>query len=284
MLALSSDIAYIHEPFNLDCRPGICNAGFDHWFQYISDENEHDYAVALENCLKFRYNVSDEFRAAGSLRDLVRMLRDYVRFETYRIWKRRPLVKDPIAVFSAEWLAKQFNMDVIVLIRHPAAFVSSLKKANWTMTFKPFVQQPSLMQNHLPKYKSELDEFLESERDIVDQAILVWNLIHHIILSYRENQPEWTFVKHETLSENPVEEFGKLYDKLGLAYPARIQRKIASFSVAGSAKGRSAHLKRDSKSNTWAWKTRLTDEEIRRVQVKTRDIANVFYAEEDWTQ
>ncbi|MFC2161878.1 sulfotransferase [Acidobacteriota bacterium] len=282
MIDLSSDIAYIDEPFSLNCGPGICKAEFEYWFLYICDENERFYLRNIDNCLRFKYNLSEEFRVAKSLRDLLRILRDYIRFEKYNILKKRPLVKDPIAVFSAEWLAKRYNMDVIVLIRHPAAFVSSLKKAKWTHPFDHFLQQPLLMQHHLFKYKSEIEKYSKTEKDIVDQAILLWNLIHHMILKYRENQPDWIFIKHEELSENPIEEFGKLYHKLGISFSMYIQSKIKDFCFAGPSKDNWNQLKRDSKSNIWTWKTRLTDEEIKRTKDKTNEIAREFYTEEDW--
>ncbi|MFC1738281.1 sulfotransferase [Planctomycetota bacterium] len=282
MLALSSNIAYIHEPFNLEHRRGICKAEFRYWFPYICDENEHLYLRYIYNCLHFRYNILEEFRDTELLKDLFRLLRDYIRFKKYKILKKRPLVKDPIAVFSAGWLAKRFNMDVVVLIRHPAAFAGSLKKARWNHPFDHFLQQPLLMQHYLMKYKSEIEEYSKREKDTVDQAILLWNLIHHMILKYRENHPDWIFIKHKELSESPIEEFGKLYNKLGISFSMDIQRKIKVFSFAGPEKDNSDKLRRDSKSNIWSWKTRLTGEEIQRVKEKTHGIARAFYTEEDW--
>ncbi len=53
---------------------------------------------------------------------------DYVNYYKYRMYNIRPLIKDPIGLFSYKWLVSKFDMDVLVLIKHPAAFVSSLKK------------------------------------------------------------------------------------------------------------------------------------------------------------
>ena len=41
MLAFSNEIAYIHEPFNLNHNPGIFKARFENWFPYIFHGNEH---------------------------------------------------------------------------------------------------------------------------------------------------------------------------------------------------------------------------------------------------
>ena len=282
MLALSPDIAYIHEPFNLNHSPGICRARFDYWFPYICDENEVLILNDISDCLNFKYHIFEELQASKSPAELLPSVLDCLRFQRNRILNKRPLMKDPIAVFSTEWLEKRFNMNVIIVVRHPAAFVGSIKAAKWTHPFDHFLKQPLLMGHHLVEYRRQIEDFSKSEADIVDQAILLWNMIYHTILKYRENQPDWIFVTHEALSKNPIREFGKLYQKLGLHYSTNIQEKIKGYSTADLSKVQSNKLKRDSKANIWTWKTRLNEQEIQRVKAQTIAIASVFYDEEDW--
>lgn len=281
MLALPSSVAYIHEPFNLYHRPGICKAKFDHWFSYVCDQNESLYLDDLESTLRFKYSVKEEVKVIGSAKDVLRLLRDYGRFTSYRLFSKRPLVKDPIAIFSAVWLAQKFNMDVVVLIRHPAAFVGSIKIAHWPHPFSHFLSQRLLMKQYLDKYRSDIEEYSKREKDIVDQAILLWNLIHHTILIYREEHPGWFFLQHEELSRDPVQKFSDLYRCLGLPFSKGIQRKIESFSRADPKKQRTS-LRRDSRSNIMQWKARLTVDEIKRIKEGTHEIASEFYTEEDW--
>lgn len=51
---------------------------------------------------------------------------------------RRLLIKDPLAYFSSKWFAKSYDMDVLILIRHPAAFAASLKQQGWYFPFSHF--------------------------------------------------------------------------------------------------------------------------------------------------
>lgn len=284
MIASSPLVAYIPEPFNIYCRPGICNAQFDYWFTYVCDNNEHQYYSHLNDTIKFKYHLLEELNSSKSIKDILRLLRDGTRFFIYRINRKRPLLKDPIALFSAEWLAQRFDMDVIVLIRHPAAFVGSLKKANWPHPFTHFLQQPLLMKHHLNEFEYEIREFAEYDKDIIDQGILLWNLIHHMILKYKEKCHEWIFVKHEELSKYPVSGFGKIFHRLNLDYPMNVQKVIKTFSSSINQNGQQTNvsLKRDSKANIWSWKNRLTKEEIRRIKEKTYPIASKFYSEKDW--
>ncbi len=281
MVALAPPVAYIHEPFNLHRKTGISKAKFKYWFTYICDQNQFPYSDYLEDTLRFKYDFSEELKAVNSVKDSLRLLRDYIRFEKYRLLRKRPLVKDPIAIFSAEWLAKKFNMDVVVLIRHPAAFAGSLKKAKWTHPFDHFIKQPLLMQHHLDKYRLEIEEYSKTEKDIVDQAILLWNLIHQMILKYQANNPSWIFVKHEKLSKHPLKEFANIYNRLGIHFSTDIQQEIKSYSFADPNIEKDP-LKRDSKSNILQWKKRLTVDEIEKIKENTYEIASKFYTEEDW--
>ena len=282
MLSLSSMIGYINEPFNMIHRPGICKAKFDYWFPYICAKNEQNYINDIRNCINFKYNGAEELKISRSIRDLGRLARDYYRFAKYRRQHRRPLIKDPIAVFSASWLADRFDMDVVILIRHPAAFAGSIKSMNMRHPFDHFLRQNLLMEHYLNKYRPEIEDFTKSEKDAIDQSILLWNLIHHMILMYRQDHPEWFFVKHETLSRNPVEEFGKLYDKLGINFTDQLKRKIMQFTNAVPAQNNPKSLERDSKSNISTWQKRLTKDEIARVKAGTVDIAREFYGDGDW--
>lgn len=284
MLAHAPRVAYIHEPFHVGHRRGLCNATFDRWYTYICNENESTYLRAVEDCLGFKYHTLGGLSTINSLKGCARLVWDYLQFTTYRWFRKRPLVKDPIAVFSADWLARRFDMDVVVLIRHPAAFVGSLKKARWSFSFQDLLEQPLLMQHHLHPFEAEIKEYAGSEKDVVDQGILLWNVIHHVILHYRQRHPaDWLFVRHEDLSRRPLQAFQEIYDRLGLTFTKQIEREIARYSLAApSINDSTTGLQRHSESNVATWKTRLTPDEIQRVKTRTHEIAREFYDQQDW--
>jgi hypothetical protein len=278
MIALSPGVGFIHEPFNLRHRPGICKARFEQWFPYLCEANGERYANDIRACLDFRYCLTDELKALKSLRDFARMARDYAAFTKHRLLRSRALQKDPIAIFSAAWLAGRFDMDVVVLIRHPAAFAGSLKSAGWTFPFEHFLQQDLLMERHLSSYRYDIEKQIDHPTDIIGQAILLWNVIHYVILKYQREHSNWHFLRHEDLSRNTVEEFRRLYVSLGLEFTDTIAAKIKKHSSAKKA----AALKRDSTSNISTWKRRLTASEIERVRDGTQSVARAFYTGDSW--
>ena len=111
-----------------------------------------------------------------------------------------PLLKDPIAVFSAEWLNTTFGTEPVLLVRHPAAFAASVKRLDLRHPFGHFLAQPLLMRDWLEPYAEQLETFARREQDIVDQAILLWNVIHHALAEYRTRHPDWILLRLEDLS------------------------------------------------------------------------------------
>jgi len=284
MIATSSAVGYIHEPFNLHHRPGICRAKFDYWFPYISKENESIYYKPIKDTFCFSYNLINEIKSIGGLKDVARLVRDYTYFLLCRISNVRPLIKDPIAVFSAEWLASTFNMDVVVLIRHPAAFAGSLKNLNWTYPFSHFLEQSLLMKDHLSPFEKEIREYAKRKHDIIDQAILLWRLMYHMVLKYKRSHKDWIFVRHEDLSTDPLSGFRNIFERLNLQFSERVKNIVKKHSNPANPADPSdmASIRRNSKLNIYNWKNRLTRSEIKRIRANVRDISDFFYSGEDW--
>jgi len=284
IISSSPEVGYIHEPFNLNPRPGVCNAKFNYWFTYITKENESIYYQPIKDTLCFRYNLFAEIKEMKKPKHLLRLVRDYTNFIRYRIFNVRPLMKDPIAIFSAEWLASTFNMDVIVLIRHPAAFVSSLKRLNWTFPFSHFLEQPLLMRDYLYPFKEEIKKYAIEEHDIIDQATLLWKIIHYVIAKFKTNHKDWIFVRHEDISKDPLVEFQNIFEKLNLQFSNYVKNIIKKYTNSTNPVDPSnpSSLRRNSKQNIWNWKNRLNKEEIVRIRYKVKDISDLFYSDEEW--
>lgn len=290
MIALSPDLVYIHEPFNVNSNahispPGIYNVTFDYWFTYITSVNEGRFYKSLKKTIELRYNLPAALRESRHPRDWVGEMRQYIRFARYRFRGMQPLLKDPIAVLSAEWLADRFDMHVVVLIRHPAAFASSVKKKGWTHPFTHFLDQPLLMEEHLGPFEAEIAEYAERPPDIIDQACLLWRIIYYMVSKYKARHSNWIFLRHEDISREPLRYFEMLFAELGLEFTPEIERIITEHSNAANPvePGRSDNeLKRDSRANIWNWKQRLSPMEIAYIRQKVEDVSAEFYAVEDW--
>jgi Sulfotransferase family len=285
-LARSPRVGLIYEPLNPRHRPGIFRAQVPWWFMYVRDDPPEGLVDAMRRTLGFRYSHAAELRSLRSLRDAGRMARDAALFSRWRARGYRPLVKDPIAVLSAPWLAREFGMRVVVMIRHPAAYVVSMRRLQWTHDFAHFRDQPGLVDDLVPELRTEIDEFARRPADVIDQAALLWKVIHTVIDEYRRSHPEWLFVRHEDISADPETGFRILFQQLGLSWTTGVSRFVAETTAAhnpAEARQGTVHqLHRDSAASVRMWHRRLEAREIARIRARTEPIASAFYSESDW--
>lgn len=286
ILSKADRVGYVQEPFNPGHRPGICSMEVSRWFLYVTRDNEAPYIDALTQTLGFFYNASGEAKALRTPKDALRLMRDWGLFLYHRATGSRPLMKDPLAFFSAEWLADRFGADVVVLVRHPAAFASSLKRLDWQYDFSNMLEQPLLMRDYLGPFEEEMRAYVAHERDIIDQAALLWKIIYYVAACYREAHPDWLFVRHEDLSRQPLDAFRDLFSALHLDFTPASEAALRTFTSpdnpAEAPEGTVHFWKRDSKANIWTWKERLTDGEVERIRTLVDDVAVHFYHEDDW--
>lgn len=286
MIAASDSVGYIHEPFNIDRGPGMCRTRFPYWFTYIRPGTDGAVADDFRRLLDFRYNYLAQALTVRSRRDVRVLVRDGGHFLRHRMRHVRPLVKDPMALFSAEWIADTFDAQVVVIVRHPAAFASSLKLDGWTHPFSHFLNQPALIEDYLSSFQEEIAAFAREEHDILDQAALLWRLVHHTIADYQARHPEWCVVRHEDLSRDPIAGFGTLFEALDLSYTEEVQEAVLRSTSRSNPADRDVNgrrfLTRDSRANVDNWRHRLTPAEVERVRARVADVSPLFYGDDEW--
>ena len=284
MLAADPMTAYISEPLNVLHRPGVFHARVKHWYQYVCEDNESEYLTAFQELLEFDYHLWDEIRSLRSRRDFLRMGRDFVIFYNGLMRGQRALLKDPFAVFSTPWFAKRLNCKVVITVRHPAAFVSSLKRLNWPFDFQDLLDQPLLMRDQLGPYREQMQAI--GPEDVIGQAALLWKLIYRSVHEACERNPDFIIVRHEDLSRDPIPGYRALYTSLGLEFTPRVEKTILNSSSSenpGELSRKKVHsFKLDSRANLDNWKKRLTAEEIERVRTMTEDISTLYYSNAEW--
>lgn len=290
MISASPRVGYIPEPLNYNwgkrLHPGMCTAPVKHWFHYICEHNAQAFIEPLRDTLEFRYDLAAGLRNIRSLRDIKKVAWGERTFRQYRSKNAHPLVKDPFAIVSAEWLEKTFGMQVVVLVRHPAGLVSSIKRLNWSFPFSHFTRQPLLMRDHLHPYTEQLESYARKPTDFIDQGILQWNLVHKVIVEYRNQHEDWIFLRHEDVARQPVAGFRHVFQLLDLRFSSRVrsvvQEHTSSANPTEVPPERAFSTRRDSRATVWQWRERLTESEIERIRDGTRDLAREFYSDEDW--
>ncbi|NOH11602.1 MAG: sulfotransferase family protein [Chloroflexi bacterium] len=287
MLAASGEFAYVSEPLNVWHRPGVMKADVPHWNQYICEDNEAEYLSAFQDTLRLQYLWWEEFKSLRTFKDIGRMMRDSFRFTWGRMAGQRPLLKDPFAVFSAHWFAERLNAQVVITLRHPAAFVSSLKRLGWTFNFQHLLQQPLLLRDWLGPYEEQMRTADKAPDDLINRASLLWSLIYRVVHQMQEQHPDFEVVRHETLSLEPIKEFEKLYSALDIPFTVQakntIQKATGAANPSEVSKSNIYATSLDSRANLKNWQKRLSADEISRIRELTEPVASLFYSDGDWS-
>lgn len=291
MLSTTERVMHIYEPLNPrrppGRSPGVLRAPFPRGaFHYICQDNEAQYLDAYRDLVRFRYHLLAELRANHSRSDLELVASELPRFLRARLRRRRALVADPYAVFSAEWFARRLDFRVVVSVRHPAAVVSSHKRLGWRERLQDLLDQPLLVRDRLSPMRAELEDMLSRDEDVVGRASLLWRAVYGWVAELGERVPGVLLVRHEDLSRNPLERFERLYHALGVPFTDEAATAIARSTGAGNPEELDAaaphETQLDSRANLDNWRRRLEPEEVARVRELTSDVAARFYPEEEW--
>ena len=219
------------------CTAGRCRADFRHASPTSRRDTEAAYLPPLRDTLAWRYSLGAELRRP---RTPARRGPDGARSRLFRddAPARRP--GDPEgpdgAASPPTGSAARFDARVVVVIRHPAAFVASLRAAGWAkFRFRILRDQPALMARAARAVPAEIAAAAATMPDAVDVGTLLWRVLHHHIDLLRREHPDWIFVRHEDLSRDPEPEFR---DALRPARP-RLHRRGAA-QLAGFTAGAGA--------------------------------------------
>lgn len=211
-IAQSGKYNIIHEPLNINQRIGRNGLKLKHYYTYIYEGNSDRFKKEFDSTLCYDYRLVQEIKSVNSFYDMGRICKDILLSLKHKMNKKAPLIDDPFSVFSAEWFYHQYDAKIIVLIRQPASFVSSLKTLNYHFPFGDLLEQKELMIQKLNPFKNEIKEFCETNKTIVEQGELLWRIIYSSVLNYRiKYKDDWLFIKFEDLIDNPYKTFNKTY-------------------------------------------------------------------------
>ena len=283
-LYAGGEIGYLNEPFNLATSPGTIRVPVDHWYPYITVENERAVLEPLADVLGFRYPLARELRRCRTRVDLRHTIKMWRSFQYGR--SRRPLVKEPHAVFSAEWFATRLGSKVVITVRHPAAVVSSWKRLGWDFDFSaPARSAGAHGRPARPVPQRDGGRARPARRaDRPHRAAVACRV--RVRRRFEERSRGFNVVRHEDLSRDPVGGYRRLYDALDLTLTPAAETAIRAASSSDNpteTRVENPHETRlDSRANLENWKRRLTTEERARIRRVTEETASRYYPDEEW--
>jgi len=285
MLTVSGELGELYEPFN----PAAHQA---RWFDppefyfYVETRNVAPYDDRLRAMSQLRYPLSWVVGSATSPARLRTSRRTWQTARTHRRHGRAALVKDPLALFSTPSLADIYGFRPVILVRHPAAFVSSLVRVDWQVRFGSWLRQPLLMDSLLAPWAEAIGRAHHSARDLIRDGALLWAVCNGVVLRWRDEHPDWLVLRHEDLGADPVPAFAAMYDGLGLSWSDDVEAAVIASSDAANpadvTSGDQHVLARDSRALVNVWRDRLSAHEIATVRAVTGEVGAAFYGDGMW--
>ncbi|MEM1212449.1 MAG: sulfotransferase [Planctomycetota bacterium] len=274
------ETTYLHEPFNR-YMPLTEYTRFraDHNYMHLTRLNSRPFEADLDRLLNGKFwRPAPPVTSVGSA---VRWPRRWWLANRPRRRGYHVILKDPMALLAAEYLAERYAAKPVVMIRHPAAFVASLVVKGWHFEFYHLAHQPHAVYSLFPEDADDVFRLAREPASLVEQGAVLWRVLHRVIRRYREDHPNWHFVRHEDVSRDPIPEFRRMTDYAGLTWDDKIEQAVQQSTGAAFDPNARGQV-RDSKKNITTWKQRLADDDIDAVRRTVGDVADAFYGADDW--
>jgi hypothetical protein len=226
--------------------------------------------------------------------DLAKMAKYSSAFTMGALRGKRPLLDDPYASLAAPWIAEEFDGQVAVLVRHPAAMVASYRKLGYRAHFRHFLDQPQLMADYLEPWRAGMEALVETD-DRLSQVATFWTMLHRVLADMVDRSDRLHVVRYEDLCADPEGEYERLFTRMGLEFNDIARAEVVA-GTQGSSKNqshswrisrhgglsRTAFRPMDSKAMIWAWKKTIEPEEAARIRAIAGPVAERFYDDADW--
>ena len=169
---------------------------------------------------------------------------------------RRLLVKSVHAPLSIDWLASEFDVDVVMILRHPGSILASWISLDYVDQYVPF--------ETLPGVRRLADEWGIEPPGPDHLTKMIWRI--GILLCALEHaaakHPAWVVRTHEHLCRDPQEEFRALFADVGLRWNEDAESNLAE----NDRPGKRFLTRRVASELPDNWKQRLTVDQIAELQ------------------
>ena len=284
VLSAPFTVDYVHEPFNPAC--GIPAANRRHLYARPGGEVAEQLKPHVAELLRFRARLrTGYFRNDTPARRLAKRFIGSRGPANYRLARLNPfsrtaILKEPVGCLLAEFLAEEFGVEPIILVRHPVAFVASVLRLGWTWELDPghFAAQPELIEDC---FAGERALFRREWRDPLERAAFCWRVLNQALLAQAARHPDWPVLRHEDVSARPLEHFRELYSRYALPWSPRVERLVrrltSDANPTEAATGKVQNFRRNSGALLAHGLRKFTPAQRARIYELTREVAEPLY-------
>jgi hypothetical protein len=192
---------------------------------------------------------------------------------------RRLVIKE-VNPLACGWLLKRYNPRVIFIVRHLVAVALSYFKLGWVnINVEEFLRAGRVLAN---TFLSRWQQYLQPVSDFWEQHGIMQGAVIRNALDSLTDYPDHRVVLYEELCADPIRVFSDLFNFAGLTWDRKIEKLVMERSSGGDRRNPYS-TSRDSRSMINAWKGKVSNEEVNRLQAAYRKFDLPWYqSESDW--
>lgn len=288
-LSLPLEVDYIHEPFNPQCGlPEITE-----WYRYIrpslDTEEMQQYHQITQKIFSYDFTLKNNIPQNDSWhRKIIKQAIGsrgpyYLRWAKINPFHQVAIIKDPIGSLLCEYLYIQFKVKPVIIVKHPASFIASIKRVGFQPSPTKLNDQPHLIEDY---FADEADFLTKEWSDPILAAAAFWRVIYKVLLKQASQYPDWKVITHEQLSQDPISVFKELYEYLDLPWSKSTKNKIIKQTQGNrSAEAKIGRVQDFNRNSAEIFKMRrdsLSLEERQSIFEIVKDVALQVYTEDSF--
>jgi len=185
---------------------------------------------------------------------------------TWSFRVRRLVVKLLGANTLIDWMAKEFNIEVLYLLRHPVPVALSCLGRNWGNDAEAYLQNPCFREQVLGPERARFSDKVLAQGTPLQKFMLEWCLENFYPLQAYKERP-WLVLTYEEVICRPKQVSELICSRFGLPDPERMARMVGRPSrTTFFADAREAITKQGPQAMLGRWMKRNSQEELRGVQ------------------
>lgn len=263
---------YIHEPFNP-------NKGL--WKEDFTYARPGEVYSVIDRHMEKVF--AGHFRGASNNPHTQHQL---MPLRLFRPPIRRMMIKDPLACLLNGYLAARFDLQLLILFRHPAGFVSSIIRLGWPIGkfLRDFLTRRQLIDDHLGPYENLMRQYQNA--DDIRGATVLYGVLNTVQWRQIENNPEIRWRLFEDLCHDPLHSFKELFEEFCLPYTLDTRERHIKMCTRGSSDPndyRVHAVARNSAAMADSWKRQLEADQVTEIRrIWDRFDIPLYRKECDW--
>jgi len=254
MIACQSQVDYINEPLNL-WRYSPYFYALPHpvrgRFISLKTEEERQVRAYFGSLLSGRvkaFNAWNPFRPTWS-------------FRVHRL-----VVKLLSANTLIDWLSREFDIEVVYLLRHPVAVASSCLRLHWGNDAEAYLQNLYFREEVLGSERARFADGVLAKGTPLEKFVLEWCLENLYPLSVYRERP-WLVLTYEEIISRPREISELICSRLGLADAERMAHMVLRPSrTTCFSESKETITQEGPAALLGRWRKRVSQEDLKGVQ------------------